>query len=84
MEKKQTKKTHQLTVKLEAAERGNASTAVGFLWAQQMSPTDDICGAFTRQICAGLCQQTKKTQESCSRPVLGLSIQHNQMRFGGN
>lgn len=27
------KKAHQLTVKLEAAKRGNASTAVGFLWA---------------------------------------------------
>lgn len=50
------KKNHQLTVKLEVAERGNASTPVGFLRAQQMSPTDDICGAFTRQICAGLCQ----------------------------
>lgn len=60
-EKKTKKKPHQLTVKLEAARRGNTSTAVGFLWAQQMSPTDDICRAFARQICAGLCQRTKKT-----------------------
>lgn len=26
-----------------------------------MSPTDDICGAFTRQMCVGLCQPTRKT-----------------------
>lgn len=45
----------------EAVVRGKACSAVGFLWAQQMSPTDDICGAFTRQICVGLCQRTKRT-----------------------
>lgn len=42
-----------------------------------MSPTDDICGAFTRQMCVGLCQRTKKTHGLFgygSRPVLCSNI----------
>lgn len=62
-------KSHQLIVKLRPVERGNISTTVGFLWAQQMSPPDDICRVFTHQICLVREPKKNKNHQGCLSPV---------------